>query len=55
MRFKTTEIVSLTVAFLAFLSAVVSSFYTYINRNRLRLVFLLDQACAAISFASAQR
>jgi|SRR4030088_599791 hypothetical protein len=34
MRFKATEIVSLTVAFLAFLSAIVSAFYTYTNRNR---------------------
>jgi len=34
MRFKATEIVSLTVAFLAFFSAIVSALYTYANRNR---------------------
>ena len=34
MPFKATEIVSLTVAFLAFLGAFVSAFYTYTNRNR---------------------
>jgi hypothetical protein len=34
MRLKTTEIVSLTVAGLAFAGSLTSAFYTYTNRNR---------------------
>ena len=34
MPFKATEIVSLSVAFLAFVGSITSAFYTYSNRNR---------------------
>src|SRR5262249_49331299 len=34
MRFKATEIVSLSVATLAFAGSIISAFYTYVNRSR---------------------